>query len=156
MTFEETYKKYKHIIHYLLKKYNIQYNYDEYAQLLLIKMWGLTKIYNSQKRTSLNSFLYSRLNFYLIDLFRMHHALPLVDALEQEVNVTSINGDYESMLVFQHFLSLLTSKEQQWLRFKFSGLKQYEIAELLNCSVSTLKNYQKRVQQKYLKFYSED
>ncbi|MGO2078871.1 MAG: RNA polymerase subunit sigma, partial [Staphylococcus equorum] len=41
MTFEEVYKKYKYIIHYLLKKYNIQYNYDEYAQLLLIKMWEL-------------------------------------------------------------------------------------------------------------------
>ncbi|KRG10476.1 sigma-70 family RNA polymerase sigma factor [Staphylococcus sp. NAM3COL9] len=154
MIFEEVYKKYKHIIHYLLKKYNIQYNYDEYAQLLLIKMWELSKIYNSQKSNSLNAFLYSRLNFYLIDLFRKHHALPLIDALEQEVKTTLNNVDYDSMLVFQQFLLLLADKEQQWLLLKFAGLKQYEIAKLLNCSVSTLKNYQKRIQQKYLKFYT--
>ena len=95
MTFEEVYKKYKYIIHYLLKKYNIQYNYDEYAQLLLIKMWELSKIYNSQKRISLNTFLYSRLIFYLIDLFRKHQALTLVDISEQEVKSSLINDDYE-------------------------------------------------------------
>ncbi|MFQ3871790.1 sigma-70 family RNA polymerase sigma factor [Staphylococcus parequorum] len=154
MTFEEVYKKYKHIIHYLLKKYNIKYNYDEYAQLLLIKMWELSKIYNSQKSSSLNTFLYSRLNFYLIDLFRKHQPLLLVDPIEQEVKASLYNDDYDSMLVFQQFLSLLTDKEQQWLRLKFAGLKQYEIAKLLNCSVSTLKNYQKRIQQKHLKFYT--
>lgn len=156
MTFEEVYKKYKYIIHYLLKKYNIQYNYDEYAQLLLIKMWELSKIYNSQKRSSLNTFLYSRLNFYLIDLFRKHQALTLVDISEQEVKSSLINDDYDNMLVFQQFLSLLTDKEQQWLLLKFAGLKQYEIAKLLNCSVSTLKNYQKRIRQKHLEFYTHD
>ncbi|ALM57379.1 sigma-70 family RNA polymerase sigma factor [Staphylococcus equorum] len=156
MTFEEVYKKYKYIIHYLLKKYNIQYNYDEYAQLLLIKMWELSKIYNSQKRSSLNTFLYSRLNFYLIDLFRKHQSLTLVDISEQEVKSSLINDDYDNMLVFQQFLSLLTDKEQQWLLLKFAGLKQYEIAKLLNCSVSTLKNYQKRIRQKHLKFYTHD
>lgn len=156
MTFEEVYKKYKYIIHYLLKKYNIQYNYDEYAQLLLIKMWELSKIYNSQKRSSLNTFLYSRLNFYLIDFFRKHQALTLVDISEQEVKSSLINDDYDNMLVFQQFLSLLTDKEQQWLLLKFAGLKQYEIAKLLNCSVSTLKNYQKRIRQKHLKFYTHD
>ncbi|MDW5471268.1 sigma-70 family RNA polymerase sigma factor [Staphylococcus equorum] len=156
MTFEEVYKKYKYIIHYLLKKYNIQYNYDEYAQLLLIKMWELSKIYNSQKRSSLNTFLHSRLNFYLIDLFRKQQALTLVDISEQEVKSSLNNDDYDNMLVFQQFLSLLTDKEQQWLLLKFAGLKQYEIAKLLNCSVSTLKNYQKRIRQKHSKFYTHD
>ncbi|EJX18030.1 LuxR C-terminal-related transcriptional regulator [Staphylococcus equorum] len=50
----------------------------------------------------------------------------------------------------------MTDKEQQWLLLKFAGLKQYEIAKLLNCSVSTLKNYQKRIRQKHLKFYTHD
>lgn len=107
MTFEEVYKKYKYIIHYLLKKYNIQYNYDEYAQLLLIKMWELSKIYNSQKRSSLNTFLYSRLTFYLIDLFRKHQALTLVDISEQEVKSSLINDDYDNMLVFQQFFIVI-------------------------------------------------
>ncbi|MFQ3854141.1 LuxR C-terminal-related transcriptional regulator [Staphylococcus sp. 2S1] len=90
----------------------------------------------------------------MIDLFRKHQPLLLVDPIEQEVKASLYNDDYDSMLVFQQFLSLLTDKEQQWLRLKFAGLKQYEIAKLLNCSVSTLKNYQKRIQQKHLKFYT--
>ena len=42
--FEEVYKNYNKIIHYLLNHYHITYNYDEFYQLLLIKMWQLSKL----------------------------------------------------------------------------------------------------------------
>lgn len=46
MEFEEVYKNYNKIIHYLLNHYHITYNYDEFYQLLLIKMWQLTLNYD--------------------------------------------------------------------------------------------------------------
>ncbi|CUT94843.1 RNA polymerase sigma factor SigS (fragment) [Staphylococcus capitis] len=49
MEFEEVYKNYNKIIHYLLNHYHITYNYDEFYQLLLIKMWQLTLNYDEQK-----------------------------------------------------------------------------------------------------------
>lgn len=45
LKFNDVYNKHHKIIHHLLKKYNISYNYDEYYQLLLIKMWQLSQIY---------------------------------------------------------------------------------------------------------------
>lgn len=48
MSFEESYKKYNNIIHYLLKSYQITYNYDEFYQQMLIKMWQLTLDFDEQ------------------------------------------------------------------------------------------------------------
>ncbi|HCZ0438670.1 TPA: RNA polymerase subunit sigma, partial [Staphylococcus aureus] len=75
MKFNDVYNKHHKIIHHLLKKYNISYNYDEYYQLLLIKMWQLSQIYKPSSKQSLSSFLFMRLNFYLIDLFRQQKRL---------------------------------------------------------------------------------
>ncbi|HLR19924.1 MAG TPA: LuxR C-terminal-related transcriptional regulator [Staphylococcus sp.] len=62
--------------------------------------------------------------------------------------------DVDNRLEFEQLLSLLTYKEQQWLLLKLAGFKQNELASILNCSISTLKNYQKRIQRKYSKFYN--
>lgn len=70
MSFEEAYKKYNNIIHYLLKSYQITYNYDEFYQQMLIKMWQLTLDFDEQQSPSFKSYLFIRLKFYLIDLFR--------------------------------------------------------------------------------------
>lgn len=70
MSFEESYKKYNNIIHYLLKSYQITYNYDEFYQQMLIKMWQLTLDFDEQQSSSFKSYLFIRLKFYLIDLFR--------------------------------------------------------------------------------------
>ncbi|MDT3943654.1 RNA polymerase sigma factor SigS, partial [Staphylococcus aureus] len=50
MKFNDVYNKHHKIIHHLLKKYNISYNYDEYYQLLLIKMWQLSQIYKPSSK----------------------------------------------------------------------------------------------------------
>lgn len=81
MNYNELYKNFKHIIYFLLKKYNIKYNNDEYVQLLMIKMWELSKVYTPQK-SSLNSFLYTRLNYFIIDLFRSQHTIQTYNIFE--------------------------------------------------------------------------
>ena len=55
------------MIHHLLRQYRITYNYDEFYQLLLIKLWEISKIYNPSSSVSLSSFIYQRLKFYPIE-----------------------------------------------------------------------------------------
>ncbi|WP_436854169.1 sigma-70 family RNA polymerase sigma factor [Staphylococcus caeli] len=155
MNFDQLYKTKHKLIYFLLKKYNVTYNYDEFAQLLLIKLWELAHNYDPQKSPAMNSYLYTRLNYYLIDLFRTFsnysdkYQLTNDTELQQLTSHTTIDDSIE----FQHFFSQLTSSERQWLQLKLKGYKQHELANILNCSVSTIKNYQKRVQQAYINFF---
>ncbi|WP_017722197.1 sigma-70 family RNA polymerase sigma factor [Staphylococcus xylosus] len=152
MNFDELYKNFKHIIYFLLKKYNIKYNNDEYVQLLTIKMWELSKVYTPQK-SSLNSFLYRRLNFFIIDLFRSQHTFETYNIFELD-NISNINSPFDDARpLYDNFLSHLSEKEQLWLQLKLAGYKQKELAKELNCSISTLKNYQNRVKRKYKNYY---
>ena len=154
MSFEQTYFQFKYIIFVLLKKYRIEYNREEYTQLLTIKMWELTQKYSPHHSTTLQQFLYFRLNFYLIDLFRSQKQTEITIhsqyLIEQQTNVTD-HRNYQ--LMYEQFLQLLTTNEKNWLRLKLLGYKQFEIASMLNCSISTIKNYRKKVQVKYIKYY---
>lgn len=153
MLFEKCYKKHKHIIPYLLKKYNIKYNKDEFAQLLLIRMWELFYDYNPTKSMAMSTFLYRRLNFYLIDLLRKLPQAQHLTFEEHEHQVYFDFQDFENRLIQQNFYSSLTSNEKQWLTLKVEGYKQHEIADILHCSLSTIKNYQKRVRSKFNAYY---
>lgn len=154
MSFEQTYFQFKHIIFVLLKKYRIEYNREEYIQLLTIKMWELTQKYSPHHSTTLQQFLFFRLNFYLIDLFRSQKQTEITIhsqyLIEQQINVID-HSNYQ--LMYEQFLQLLTTNEKKWLRLKLLGYKQFEIASMLNCSISTIKNYRKKVQVKYIKYY---
>ena len=154
MSFEQTYFQFKYIIFVLLKKYRIEYNREEYTQLLTIKMWELTQKYSPHHSTTLQQFLYFRLNFYLIDLFRSQKQTEITIhsqyLIEQQINVID-HSNYQ--LMYEQFLQLLTTNEKNWLRLKLLGYKQFEIASMLNCSISTIKNYRKKVQVKYIKYY---
>ncbi|MBZ8172843.1 sigma-70 family RNA polymerase sigma factor [Staphylococcus cohnii] len=154
MSFEQTYFQFKYIIFVLLKKYRIEYNREEYTQLLTIKMWELTQKYSPHHSTTLQQFLFFRLNFYLIDLFRSQKQTEITIhsqyLIEQQINVID-HSNYQ--LMYEQFLQLLTTNEKNWLRLKLLGYKQFEIASMLNCSISTIKNYRKKVQVKYIKYY---
>lgn len=94
MSFEESYKKYNNIIHYLLKSYQITYNYDEFYQQMLIKMWQLTLDFDEQQSSSFKSYLFIRLKFYLIDLFRQKDTtlnICSIDTLSELSPSISIN-----------------------------------------------------------------
>lgn len=154
MSFEQTYFQFKYIIFVLLKKYRIEYNREEYTQLLTIKMWELTQKYSPHHSTTLQQFLFFRLNFYLIDLFRNQKQTEITIhsqyLIEQQINVID-HSNYQ--LMYEQFLQLLTTNEKNWLRLKLLGYKQFEIASMLNCSISTIKNYRKKVQVKYIEYY---
>ncbi|PHK50860.1 sigma-70 family RNA polymerase sigma factor [Staphylococcus edaphicus] len=154
MHFEQQFQNSKYILYFLLKKYRIKYNNDEYMQLLTIKLWEISKTYNAQKSPSFHTYLYTRLNFYLIDLFRKQNKIcevPLTCSIDAKLQTLPSTLDTE--IIYRQFQDKLTSREKQWLQLKLEGYKQKEIAHHLACSVSTVKNYQQRVQAKYLIHY---
>lgn len=154
MSFEKTYFQFKFIIFVLLKKYHIKYNREEYTQLLTIKMWKLTQKYSPHQSVSLQQFLYFRLNCYLVDLFRSQKQLEItINSPDLKERENILFDQMNHQIIYQQFLQLLTTNEKNWLNLKLLGYKQFEIASMLNCSVSTIKNYRKKVQIKYIKYY---
>ncbi|WP_210123142.1 sigma-70 family RNA polymerase sigma factor [Staphylococcus sp. GDY8P176P] len=154
MSFEQTYFQFKFIIFVLLKKYHIKYNREEYTQLLTIKMWELTQKYSPHHSVSLQQFLYFRLNCYLIDLFRSQKQLEItINSPDLKERENILFDQMNHQIIYQQFLQLLTTNEKNWLNLKLLGYKQFEIASILNCSVSTIKNYRKKMQIKYIKYY---
>ncbi|RIP34014.1 sigma-70 family RNA polymerase sigma factor [Staphylococcus gallinarum] len=147
--------KYNYIISTLLNKYHLKYNYDEFEQLLFIRMWELIQEYNPEQQMSLKSFLFTRLNFYLIDLFRSIKIYEPVDFNTISLESQTLSTSLEQLACYNHFLTTLSPKEQYWLKLKLSGYKQKELAKFLNCSISTLKNYQKNIKIKYLSYYTK-
>lgn len=139
MSFEEAYKKYNNIIHYLLKSYQITYNYDEFYQQMLIKMWQLTLDFDEQQSSSFKSYLFIRLKFYLIDLFRQKdNTLNIcsIDALSELSPLFSIN---EIDLLIKDISQQLLPRERDWLTLYLQGYKQYEISPILDFSPTTIK-----------------
>jgi len=131
MSFEEAYKKYNNIIHYLLKSYQITYNYDEFYQQMLIKMWQLTLDFDEQQSSSFKSYLFIRLKFYLIDLFRQKD-----NTLSELSPSFSIN---EIDLLIKDISQQLLPRERDWLTLYLQGYKQYEISQILDFSLTTIK-----------------
>ena len=139
MSFEESYKKYNNIIHYLLKSYQITYNYDEFYQQMFIKMWQLTLDFDEQQSSSFKSYLFIRLKFYLIDLFRQKdNTLNIcsIDALSELSPSFSIN---EIDLLIKDISQQLLPRERDWLTLYLQGYKQYEISQILDFSPTTIK-----------------
>ncbi|HDE3333810.1 TPA: RNA polymerase sigma factor [Staphylococcus aureus] len=154
MKFNDVYNKHHKIIHHLLKKYNISYNYDEYYQLLLIKMWQLSQIYKPSSNQSLSSFLFMRLNFYLIDLFRQQKRLNDIILCENHSPILTEQPTYfnEYDLRLQDVCALLKHRERQWLMLYLEGYKHYEIADIMSLSTSTIKLIKASVKRKCQRF----
>ncbi|MCS4930237.1 sigma-70 family RNA polymerase sigma factor [Staphylococcus aureus] len=154
MKFNDVYNKHHKIIHHLLKKYNISCNYDEYYQLLLIKMWQLSQIYKPSSNQSLSSFLFMRLNFYLIDLFRQQKRLNDIILCENNSPTLTEQPTYfnEHNLRLQDICKLLNDRERLWLKLYLEGYKQFEIADIMSLSTSTIKLIKASVKRKCQRF----
>ncbi|MEX2960269.1 RNA polymerase subunit sigma, partial [Staphylococcus pasteuri] len=89
----------------------------------------------------------------LIDIFRKESnkikTSDIDDYISSEIEPSQhINN--ESLLI-QDIHYLLNSKEKEWLLLKLSGYKQYEIAERMHLSLTTIKKIKKSVQSKISK-----
>ncbi|OHR62305.1 sigma factor [Staphylococcus sp. HMSC061G12] len=140
------------IIYALLKRYNIKYDIDEYAQLLSIKMWSLLRQFDTSIHNSMSVYLFQRLNYYLIDLFRKKSKVleESNQAIISDIKDTSDYSDYNylTQLIASEYYLLLNDYERMWLNLKLCGYKQFEIQTLMKKSATTIRKYQMQVRHK--------
>ncbi|MDT3960001.1 sigma-70 family RNA polymerase sigma factor [Staphylococcus kloosii] len=146
-------EQYQYIIHHLLHRYNITYDYDEFFQLLLIRMWQLITQYDPTLSLSLSSYLYSRLRYYLFDLLRSKaRQIAMADIAHTHLHAIDSISITENQILLEQFLKTLNTHEQRWIQLAYLGYKQYEIAHHMNRSLSSVKLYKKSVKNKFFSF----
>ncbi|EKU50288.1 sigma-70 family RNA polymerase sigma factor [Staphylococcus massiliensis] len=154
MNFNQIYNKYNKMIHHLLHKYHIRYNYDEYEQLLSIKLWQLYQNYDPSKNDNEARYYYHFLNFYLIDLLRKQYREPLLeDIYDSTLNLPEPYSFNHAE--FNAFIDQLSIEEKQWLILRSQGYKLHEIAKFMHKSPNTLRKYKRLSQLKYQAFFNE-
>lgn len=116
-------------------------------------MWQLSQIYKPSSNQSLSSFLFMRLNFYLIDLFRQQTLNDII-LCENHSPILTEQPTYfnEYDLRLQDVCALLKHRERQWLMLYLEGYKQYEIADIMSLSTSTIKLIKASVKRKCQRF----
>ncbi|MDO5374937.1 MAG: sigma-70 family RNA polymerase sigma factor [Staphylococcus rostri] len=143
MDFDTLYQRYHKYIHYLLSSYHIRYNYDEYFQLLLIKLWELYQKFDPSRDKSLHTYITYRLKFYLIDLIRKQCRQPEFVTLDSpDTNLPTLNTN-DKLFSIQQWSLQLPFTHRHWLYLFLQGYTQLEIAERLSRSPSSVKNYKK-------------
>lgn len=152
MNIETLIIRHQGIIYALLKRYNIKYDIDEYAQLLSIKMWSLLRQFDTSIHNSMSGYLFQRLNYYLIDLFRKKSKVleESNQAIISDIKDASDYSDYNylTQLIASEYYLLLNDYERMWLNLKLCGYKQFEIQTLMKKSATTIRKYQMQVHHK--------
>lgn len=152
MNIETLIIRHQGIIYALLKRYNIKYDIDEYAQLLFIKMWSLLRQFDTSIHNSMSGYLFQRLNYYLIDLFRKKSKVleESNQAIISDIKDASDYSDYNylTQLIASEYYLLLNDYERMWLNLKLCGYKQFEIQTLMKKSATTIRKYQMQVRHK--------
>lgn len=121
-------------------------------------MWELIERYDDNHQLPLSKYLFYRLRFYLIDLFRQRGKQEPSLTLETTTNIYTSESMEEQVLtadLLKTFEPLLAPLEQQWLRLRLQGYQQAEIAKQLQRSVSSVKLYRRSVLKKYQQFMSK-
>lgn len=150
---KDEFEQYQYIIHHLLHRYNITYDYDEFFQLLLIRLWQLIPQFNPTLSPSLSSYLYNRLRYYLFDLLRSaDRQITTYEIAHTEIQSLDSINNTESQILLEQFLSILNPNEQRWMQLAYLGYKQYEIAHQMNRSLSSVKLYKKSVKDKFFSY----
>ncbi|WP_114603108.1 sigma-70 family RNA polymerase sigma factor [Staphylococcus sp. EZ-P03] len=140
------------IIYTLLKKYNIKYDVEEYAQLLSIKMWSLLRQFDMSIHNSMSGYLFQRLNFYLVDQFRkkgkcLEDTIGDFTLIENHSAINSTKN-HLSQLIASEYYALLNDCERMWLNLKLCGYKQFEIQTLMKKSATSIRKYQTQARTK--------
>lgn len=151
--FEAYYQKYERMIHYFLHDYNIHYHYDDYFQLMCIKLWELYNSYDCTMSDNEEKYIYIKLKYYLIDLLRKFtkESMRLIPTQEQSILDKSYYDHYK--IEMYTLLSILTDNELTWFKLTLQGFSTQEIAIYMNKSNSTIKGYRKHTRRKLKQYF---
>ncbi|MBI5975692.1 sigma-70 family RNA polymerase sigma factor [Staphylococcus canis] len=156
MTFFKIYTKYHRYIHFLLHQYHITYNYEEYYQCLLIRLWELSRNYQASSTHKESSYYKYRLKYYLIDLLRKHSKSHDILSLD-EIPIPKVQQrcNLDNQLSLNQLVKRLPYPYQQWFALYRLGYRQNEIEQKMNKSSTSIKKY-KRETLYYLKHMMKD
>lgn len=153
--FEDTKNKYEKLIYHLIYKYHLTYDFDEFYQMALIKLWELDQSYDSSKTPNKDHYIYTKLKFFFIDEIRKlskrnDRFILMNDDIMYQNN--HFDESYDN-LTFNEIKNYLYHVEYQWLTLFLKGYTMQEIADDMKVSVSTIKKYKKNTQRKLSFFY---
>ncbi|WP_414051175.1 sigma-70 family RNA polymerase sigma factor [Macrococcus animalis] len=155
--FEQIKANYDKMIYHFIHKYKLNFDFDEYYQLALIKLWELEQSYDATKTEKKEIYIYTKLNFYFIDeirkLARRTDRFIVTDDEFMKHNM-SVNDEYD-MLFIEDIKLLLSDREFTWLSLTLQGYKMKEIAIQMNLSVSAIKKYKQSTKNKLKKHYNQ-
>ncbi len=155
--FEETKTKYEKLIFHLIYKYHLTYDFDEFYQMALIKLWELDQSYDPNKTPNKDHYIYTKLKFFFIDEIRKlskrnERFILMNDDIMSHNN--HFNDSYDN-LTLKEIKCYLSREEYQWLTLFLKGYSMKEIAADMKVSVSTIKKYKKNAQKKLTFFYHD-
>lgn len=153
--FTTIYEKYYKMLHHILAKYRIRYNYDEYFQLLLIRLWELTNADVSTTHPYFSNYLYQRLSFYLIDIFRSQSKYFDYAPIQDATHMIASDMTLESQTLLIALFQCLSPSESLWLSYYLQGYKQYEICQYMKRSDSTIRRCKQHVREKLAHFMQD-
>ncbi|RXK18788.1 LuxR C-terminal-related transcriptional regulator [Macrococcus sp. DPC7161] len=145
--FEKLLEEYQRYIHYLIQKYHLSYEKDEYFQKLSIKLWELNQQFDASKQNK-QKYLMTKLNFYLIDELRKQIKYQERNVYDETLLMYQKIEDDASHLLIEHIKSQLTAKENDLLEKLILGYMIKEIAQEQQVSVSCIKQQKKRLKEK--------
>ncbi|WP_170234502.1 sigma factor [Macrococcus equipercicus] len=148
--FEEWKTRYDRMIYHLLHQYHITYDFDEYYQLALIKLWEIHESFDPTRTAHQDQFVYMKLKFSIIDELRKrikykerYHPvtdevlIPLLDCTEEPV-----------AFLIEELAVSLTDNELLWLKYALLGYNIEEIAGMSDRSPSAVKRWRKCAREK--------
>lgn len=140
-------KEYERYIYYLIQKYHLSYEQDDYFQKLSIKLWELNQQYDETKQNK-QKYLMTKLNFYLIDELRKQIKYQERTVNDETILMYETVEDDTSNILFNDIKSQLTPKEIDLFEKLIAGYMLKEIATENHVSVSCVKQQKKRLKEK--------
>ena len=146
--FNLNYKKYEKMIHHLLHQHQIKYHYDDYFQLMVIKLWDLLKSYDESKSTNQEKYIYLKLKYYLIDCLRKN--IKEINRFLPTSDYTLLDQSYSDFYQYELYslLEILNEEELTWLNLTLQGFSTNEIIIYMNKSPSSIKRYRTSTREK--------
>lgn len=139
--FDTLYAQYYKFIHFLLHQHQISYNYDEYFQLLSIRLWELSMKYDATFNQSFKTYINYQLKYYLIDLLRSAHTPLTTTTLDTSANELKAMSSSHLYLLLEDIVRTLKPAHRTWFRFYLQGYQQKEIQQLMQISATTVRKY---------------
>ncbi|HEC2211494.1 TPA: sigma-70 family RNA polymerase sigma factor [Staphylococcus delphini] len=139
--FDTLYAQYYKFIHFLLHQHQISYNYDEYFQLLSIRLWELSMKYDATFNQSFKTYINYQLRYYLIDLLRSAHTPLTTIPLDTSANELKAMSSSHFYLLLEDIVRTLKPAHRTWFHFYLQGYQQKEIQQLMQVSATTVRKY---------------